>query len=172
MKICMDMETIEIIHKRRSIRKFNQLPICDKEIQTILSAGMTAPSAMNRQPWKFIVITDPKIKEEIVKISKYATMALQSPLSILVCGDEELSFGDYWKIDCSACIQNMLLASCALGIGSVWTGIDKEMADKYSKLFDLPKTIIPHSLIVFGHSDLPSERRDYFDQSKVHNNKW
>lgn len=166
------METIEIIHKRRSIRKFNSLPVSEEEIQTILSAGMTAPSAMNKQPWRFIVITDEAVKKEIVKISKYAQMALQAPVSILVCGDEDVSFSDYWRVDCSACIQNMLLASCALNIGSVWTGIDDEMAGGYAKYFNLPKNIKPHSLIVFGHSDLPFEVKDYFDKSKIHNNKW
>ena len=168
----MFMETIEIIHKRRSIRKFNSLPISEEEINTILSAGMTSPSAMNKQPWRFIVITDDNVKKEITKISQYAQMALQSPVSILVCGDTDVSFLDYWKIDCSACIQNMLLASCALNIGSVWTGIDESMAKKYKELFKLPDNIIPHSLIVFGHSDLPFETRDYFDKSKIHNNKW
>lgn len=166
------METIQIIHKRRNIRKFNDLPITDEEIHTILSAGMTAPSAMNKQPWRFIVITDDNIKKEVIKISKYAQMVVQSPFSVLVCGDESVSFGDYWRVDCSACIQNMLLASCALNIGSVWTGIDDSMAKEYSKLFNLPDNIKPHSLIVFGHSDLPFEERDYFDEKKVHNNKW
>lgn len=166
------MEVIKNIHKRRSIRKYNNTPISQEDINTILSAGMTAPSAMNKQPWRFIVITDDKIKNEIVKISKYAQMVLQSPLSILVCADTDESFMDYWKIDCSACIQNMLLASCALNIGSVWTGISNEMMDDYSKLFNLPKNIVPHSLIVFGYSDVPFEEKNYFDASKVHTNKW
>lgn len=166
------METINIIHRRRSIRKFNSLPIADEQLKTILEAGMTAPSAMNKQPWRFIVITDEKIKKEITKISKYAQMVLDSPVSILVCGDTGVSFEDYWVVDCSACIQNMLLAACALNIGSVWTGIDKSMADGYSQLFNLPKHIVPHSLIVFGHSDLPFETKNYFDKTKIHNNKW
>ena len=167
------MEAIEIIHKRRSIRGFNNLPISEDEIHTILSAGMTSPSAMNKQPWRFIIITDNNIKKEIVKISKYAQMAVQAPFSVLVCADTDASFMDYWKIDCSACIQNMLLASCALNIASVWTGInDEETINKYKEFFKLPKNIVPHSLVVFGHSDLPFETRDYFDKSKVHNNKW
>lgn len=166
------METIEIIHKRRSIRKFNDLPITNEEIHTILSAGMTAPSAMNKQPWRFLTITDNNIKKEVAKISLYAQMILQSPFSILVCADVNESFMDYWKIDCSACIQNMLLASCALNIGSVWTGIDEELSNKFSNLFKLPKNIKPHSLVIFGHSDLPFETRDYFDLNKIHNDKW
>lgn len=165
-------EVILNIHKRRSIRNFNNKPISQNDINIILSAGMTSPSAMNKQPWRFIIITDDKIKQEIIKISQYAKMALQSPLSILVCGDTEASFLEYWKIDCSACIQNMLLASCSLNIGSVWTGINDDMQEEYKKLFNLPNNIIPHSLIVFGYSNIPFENRDYFDESKIHNNKW
>ena len=167
------MEIIKNIHKRRSIRQFNNNKISENDINTILSAGMTAPSAMNKQPWRFILITDEKIKQEVVKISKYAQMMLQSPFSVLVCGDTDASYLDYWKIDCSACIQNMLLASCALNIGSVWTGISgDEMINDYKKLFNLPENIIPHSLIVFGYSNVPFEERNYFDITKVHNNKW
>lgn len=166
------METIEIIHKRRSIRKFNSLPISEKDIYTILSAGMTSPSAMNKQPWRFIIITDDNIKKEITKISQYAQMTIQSPVSILVCADTDQAFGEAWVLDCSACIQNMLLAACALDIGSVWTGIAPEQSANFSKLFNLPNNISPHSLIVFGHSEIPFEKRDYFDKSKIHNNKW
>ena len=166
------MEVIKNIHKRRSIRKYNNTPISEENINTILSAGMTAPSAMNKQPWRFILITDEELKNKILTISQHAKMVLQSPLSILVCADTDVSFMDYWKIDCSACIQNMLLASCALNIGSVWTGISDDMAKEYSKLFNLPKNIVPHSLIVFGHSDVPFEEKNYFDASKVHINKW
>ena len=167
------METLDIIHKRRSVRKYNDTPISDENLKTILSAGMTAPSAMNKQPWRFIIIKDDNLKQEVVKISKYAQMALQSPLSILVLADTDASYLDYWKIDCSACIQNMLLSATALNIKSVWTGISEEsMINGYKTLFNLPENIVPHSLIVFGYSDVPFENRDYFDENKVHLNKW
>lgn len=166
------METIDIIHKRRSIRKFIKKEISKKDIDTILSAGMTAPSAMNKQSWRFLLITDDKIKKEIVKISQYAQMVVDSPLSILVCGDKDASFGECWVFDCSACIQNMLLSACALNIGSVWTGINMEQREDFKKLFNLPSNIIPHSLVVFGYSNIPFEKRDYFDKIKIHENKW
>ncbi len=166
------METINIIHNRRSIRKFIKKEISEKDINTILSAGMTAPSAMNKQPWRFILITDDKIKQKITEISQYAQMTVESPLSILVCADKNASFGDYWLIDCSACIQNMLLSACALGIGSVWTGINENNRKEFAKLFNLPNNIVPHSLVVFGYSNIDFEKRDYFDKTKIHENKW
>lgn len=166
------MEMIDIIHKRRSVRSFNGKPISDKDIQTILSAGMTTPSAMNKQPWRFVLISDNELKKEIAKISKYAQMILEAPLAILVCGDLDASFMDYWVIDCSASIQNILLSSCALGVGSVWTGISPDMRSDFSRLVNLPKNVVPHSLIVLGYSDAEFEKKDYFDKTKVHNNKW
>lgn len=169
------MDPIEIIHRRRSIRNFNGKPISDENLEKILSAGMTAPSAMNSQPWRFIVINDKKIKTEITKISHYANMCLEAPIVILVCGDETADkIPDYWPISCSACIQNMLLTACTLGIASVWTGVYpiKEIVNGYKKLFNLPESIIPHSLVIFGYSDKDFERRDYFDSKKVHYNKW
>lgn len=167
------MEIIDIIHKRRSIRNFIDKPISNEDLHSILSAGMTAPSAMNKQPWRLVVIDDNEIKKEIPNVSKHAHMVVESPLSILVCADIDSSYLDCWKIDCSACIQNMLLSACALNIGSVWTGINtQEQIDGFKKLFNLPNNIIPHSLIVFGYSNTPFISKDYFDESKIHYNKW
>jgi len=169
------MDTLEIIHRRRSIRNFTNKPISDEDLDKIMSAAMTAPSAMNSQPWKFVIINDIEIKKQIIKISPYANMCLQSPISILVCGDiNEDKIPGFWPISCSACIQNMLLAACTLGIGSVWTGIYpiEETVNGYRKLFNLPNNIVPHSLVVLGYSNAPFEKRDYYNGEKIHYNNW
>ncbi|MDR2777501.1 MAG: nitroreductase family protein [Rickettsiales bacterium] len=168
----MKLETIDIIHRRRSIRQFKDVPIADEHMHMILSAGMTAPSAMNKQPWRFVLIDDDKIKRKVVEIATYAQMVTQSPVSVLACYDRKSSFQDFGVIDTSACVQNMLLAATALGIGSVWTGIgDRELAE-HRKLFKLPEHIVPIGLIVFGYSDTEFSTRDYFDAKKIHSNVW
>jgi nitroreductase len=169
------MEFIDLIHKRRSIRNFTLQSINDETLKIILSAGMTAPSAMNKQPWEFVIVKDDNLKKEVAKISQYAQMTLQSPVSILVCADIEKAFLDNHYLDCAASIQNMLLAATALGIGSVWTGISKEKGEQkesFKKIFNLPKHIEPIAYIVLGYTEQNFEKRDYFDAKKIHNDKW
>jgi nitroreductase len=168
----MNMEIINIIHKRRSIRSFKDTPIAEGDMRIILSAGMTAPSACDKQPWRFVIVTDNDKKREIAKISQYAQMTVESPVSILVCGDKNESFLNYYPVDCAACIQNMLLSACALGIGSVWTGINESTAGSFKKLFNLPKQIEPIAFVVFGYSDAEFVSRNYFDSKKIHFNEW
>ncbi|GMO11608.1 MAG: nitroreductase family protein [Rickettsiales bacterium] len=170
------METIKTIHKRRSVRQFDTTKtISDADLQTILHAGMTTPSAMNKQPWEFIVITDDDKKVAIAGFSQYAQMTPESPLSILVCGNTKTAFAGHQVEDCSAAIQNLMLSATALGIGSVWTGIgaeDRARYDNFVSLFELPEHIQPIGLIVFGYPVNDFEERDYFDAKKVHLNKW
>ncbi|MDR3079041.1 MAG: nitroreductase family protein [Rickettsiales bacterium] len=168
----MGPETIDIIHRRRSIRQFRDTPLSAEDIHTILSAGMTAPSAMNKQPWRLILISDDEKKEKIAGIAMYAQMIRQSPLAVLACYDERVAFQNYGIVDTAACIENMLLAATALGIGSVWTGVGADEILEYRKLLGLPEQVVPLGLVIFGYSDTAFEVRDYFDGKKIHSNEW
>ena len=118
------MDALEAIRTRRSIRKYEDKPVPEELVQSILAAAMSAPSANNTQPWHFVVITDRKLLAEVPKINPYAKMARNAPLAILVCGDVTLKqVPGYWVVDCAAAVENLLLAAHALGLGAVWTGV-------------------------------------------------
>jgi nitroreductase len=118
------VNTLDAIHNRRSIRKYLDKPVPPDVLRQVLSAAMYAPSACNQQPWQFVVLDDRKLLREVPKINSYAAMAAQAPVAILVCGDSSLeTVPGYWVIDCSAAVQNLLLAAHALGLGAVWTGV-------------------------------------------------
>jgi nitroreductase len=102
----------------------------------------------------------------------YAQMIIQSPLAILTCYDKKASFQDYGIVDTSACIENMLLAATALGIGSLWSGVSIDEALEYRKLFGFPEYVTPLGLVIFGYSDREFETQDRFDSKKVHTNGW
>ncbi len=115
---------LKAIHSRRSIRKFEDKAVSEENIKDILSAAMMAPSAGNAQPWQFVVVDDRDKLNAVPDINEYAAMAKNAPLGILVCGDLSLEkYAGYWVQDCSAAIQNLLLATHAKGLGAVWTGI-------------------------------------------------
>ena len=84
------MDTLEAIHGRRSIRKFQDRPVPEDLLRQVLAAAMSAPSANNAQPWQFVVISDPELLAEVPKINPHAHMAAGAPVAILVCGDLSL----------------------------------------------------------------------------------
>ncbi|MFH0817738.1 MAG: nitroreductase family protein [Candidatus Micrarchaeota archaeon] len=169
------METLEAIHTRRSVRKFENRSVPDELVHKILEAAMCAPSAMNEQPWHFIVIKGKGTHEEIPKFSPYAAMAKNAPLAILVCGETKLEKAKgFWVQDCSAAIQNILLATHSLGLGAVWTAAYpwKDREDGYRKLLGIPEGVIPLALIVIGYSAQKAGKADRFKKERVHKELW
>jgi nitroreductase len=169
----MNMDTLEAIHTRRSIRKFTDRPVPGELVTEMLRAAMSAPSAVNAQPWIFIVIDDRKLLDEVTNFSPYAGMSREAPLAILVCGDLTLEKAPgYWVQDCSAATQNLLLAAHAMGLGVVWTGIYpvKDRIEGFRKAFRLPEHVIPLAFVPVGYPDQKLELEDRYREEKVYNN--
>ena len=169
------MDLIEAIHTRRSIRKFQRKPVPDDRVHDLLAAAMSAPSAGNQQPWHFVAITDPQILGKVPDINPYAAMAKGAPLAILVCGDLDLEkYPGYWVQDCSAAVQNLLLAAHGKGLGAVWTGIYplSDRVEGFKKLCHLPEKVIPLALVVIGYPAQNLSAEDRFRADRVHWNSW
>jgi nitroreductase len=169
------METLQAIFKRRSIRKFTDKEITDKQIKTLLEAAMMAPTAVNAQEWEFLVIRDKKQLIEITKIHPHAQMLKQAAAAIIVCGNtsKEILPG-YWIGDCGACSQNILLAATDIGLGSVWLGVqpNEKRVQDMKELFKLPKHIIPFNVIALGYPAEKRDEKDRYDDKKVHLEQW
>lgn len=169
------MEIIEALLTRRSIRKYKSTQIDEDKIEVVLKSAMYAPSAMNLQAWHFIVIDDTHILNETIKSIPHAELLNQTPAAVLVCGDSAIEKNESWMIqNCSAAIQNILVAAHGLGIGTCWIaihGID-EVVEKVSKQFNLPGNVVPVSLISLGYPDETVSTEDRFNKEKVHFNKW
>jgi nitroreductase len=169
------MELMEAIHTRRSIRKFEQRPVPDELVKEILAAAMSAPSAGNQQPWHFVVITDRDILAKTPAINPYAAMAREAPLAILIGADLALEkYPGYWVQDCSAAVQNMLLAAHGKGLGAVWTGIYPlpDRVEGFKKLCNLPEKVIPLALVVMGYPAQTLKPENRFRPDRIHRNTW
>jgi nitroreductase len=169
------METLEAILNRRSIRQYTPEQVTDDQIGIILKSAMYAPSAVNKQPWHFIVFRDPDTMHHIIEAHPNASMLLQANVAILVCWDEHLQHDiGYGPVDCAAATQNMLLAAHSLSLGAVWVGIypRQKRMEAIQKIFNLPGPIKGFSIVSVGH---PAEKRtapDRFDKSRIHTEKW
>jgi nitroreductase len=170
------MEIFEALFTRRSIRKYNYAEIPKDKINEILKAAMFAPSAMNYQPWQFILVDDRDILKKInTATPAHADMLLEASIAVIVCGDLNLDKNiDYIVQNCSAATQNIMLAAHGMGYGSVWVGAYpvKETIEGLRKIFNLPESIIPVSIVAIGYPDEKPEPGDRFKPERIHRNKW
>lgn len=169
------MDILETIFTRRSIRGFTGEIISEYQLSTILKAGFQAPSAHNRQPREYIVIRDEEIIEKITTFHPYTKMLPKAGCGIVVCGNKEKQpETGFLALDCSASIQNMLLAAHGVGLGAVWCGLYpmQELIDSISELLGLPAHIIPISMVVVGVKNEEKNQIDRYDENCVRFDKW
>lgn len=176
-------EVLQAIKSRRSVRKYKEDQIKEEELDAILEAGMYAPTAGNEQPWHFTVVQNPellrhineKVREQMVKSEHEMLRRMGSnpafqatydaPTLIIVSGKKD---GMAWQADCSAAIQNMMLAAESLNLGSVWLGMLKQLfllEDEVAKL-GIPVGYEPFYGVSIGYkvneksAEAPKRNRD------------
>lgn len=166
------MELKEVLLKRRSIRKFTDEPVSDEMINELLHAAMSGPSACNKRPWEFYVITNEEKLNELKSASRFTKYTAK--LAIVVCGNLShalpLKMAEYWIQDCSAATENILLRATDLGLGTVWCGIypQKKAEERVHEILQIPDKQIPLNVIFIGHPAEEPEARDQYDEKRVH----
>lgn len=165
------MEVKEALLKRRSIRKFEDTPVKEEDILELLHAGMSGPSAVNKRPWEFYVVTN---KEKLLELKKSSPFSkIEAPIAIIVCGNLlrtlPLKLADYWIQDCSASTENILLRATDLGLGAVWCGAhpQKGAVKAIRKVLNVPIHHLPLNIIYVGYPKEEREARDQYDEERV-----
>ena len=166
------MELQEAILKRRSIRSYKDEPVKEEDIKKLLELAMAAPSALNKQPWEFIVISKKEVLDEISSTIQH--MRHHAPLAIIVCGNKDRFIqkpvSNFYMEDCSAAIENILLGALDLGLGTCWCGITPNpiVIHQIKKIVKLDKNLVPFGLVYVGYPNEEKEPRSQYDESKVH----
>ena len=174
MKLIERGDEMNAIFKRKSIRKFLDNEIEDEKIERLLKAGMQAPSAVNSQPWEFLVVKDKESIEAISNMSIYSKPAKTSTCCIITLfNNDYLSrFKKYvWvEQDMGACTQNILLQAVEEGLGAVWLGTypDEERVNYLKEHFNIPENVYPYSVIVLGYPTEDYTGTDRFDETRIH----
>jgi len=171
-QIGMEEIVLDNILARTSIRSYQDRPVEQDKIEKLLRAGMAAPSAVDRRPWHFIVVTDREVLNGLAQANPNAGMAARAPLAIVVCGDKTKALTrvpDYWVQDVSAATENILLAAQGMGLGAVWTGTypNTERVEKVAKVVNLPEHIIPFCTIVIGYPEKYQAPKDKWDEGNI-----
>ena len=143
---------LEAIYKRRSIREFTDAKISVEQLHEIIKAGIWAPSGLNNQPWRFVIVQNPEIKEQLARQTQYGHIVRDANALIVVF----LSRDDMYDMvkDCQAagaCIQNILLAAEALGLGAVWLGQILKNKDEVNRILELDENFDLMAVVALGH---------------------
>ena len=169
---------LDNIATRTSVRSYLDKPVDEAIIEQLLRAGMAAPTAVNRQPWHFVVVNDKAQLKELAKANPHAGMLTRAPLAIVVCGDMKKALDgparEFWVQDCSAATENILLAVNALGLGAVWTGAypSVERCKAISEVLKLPEHLIPLNIIVIGYPDKENKPKDKWKPENISYNTY
>jgi len=142
----------EAIRNRRSVREFTSQPVEHRLLLRIINAGIWAPSGLNNQPWRFVIVCNKILGEQLAGLTHYAHIVRAAPALIAVYLDQEKMY-DRLKDHQSAgaCIQNMLLAACELGLGAVWIGQILVHKEQVNSVLGVSERYELAALIALGH---------------------
>ncbi|MHA1315302.1 MAG: nitroreductase family protein [Candidatus Helarchaeota archaeon] len=155
-----------MIKSRRSIRKFMMdKEITDDLIIKILEAGSWAPSGLNNQPWRFIIVKNPKIKKDLADCTKYGKIIKNAPVLIAVFFDQNKGYNRTKDMQAiGACIQNMLISIHAFNLGAVWLGEILNQREQVEKILAVPNSFELQAVLAIGH---PTEAEKKNTSSRI-----
>jgi nitroreductase len=174
----MGKDMLDVLRKRRTVRRFTNEDVSDEQVDTIVEMGMYAPTYMNRQPWHFVVVRDKALQDQLAETLGVRPYIQEAAVVIAVYGDPRIS--STWDLDGSAAIENMLVAAVALGIGGAWAGSPGNVAWEQAEellqdALKVPTGFRALSLVCLGHpakEPKPHVKEERFDKTRVHYGDW
>lgn len=170
---------LDNIFARRSVRSFTSQDVSHEQVETLLRAAMAAPSGMNMQPWRFVVVRDSTTK---ARLTKHGSEFIKTaPVVIVVCGElEEESEENQkvsnpnWTADCAAATENLLLAAQAMGLGACWTACYPYFSNQTDakRVLRLPENVRPYSIVPVGYPAGESQAKDKWNPANIHYERW
>ena len=170
-------EQLDLIFGRRSIRVYSPGEVSDAAVTQVLEAAMAAPSAMTKDPWRFVAVRDQQTLSKLATLHPGAAMLSAAAMAIVVCGDLDVALDrqlSYLLQDCSAAIENLLLAAHAQGLGACWVGIHpgEPLIKRVREMLSLPASIVPVAAISLGQPGEQPPPRTRYNADYVHRDKW
>ena len=185
-KQAAEPSALDVIFSRKSVRTYTDQPVSEEQVETLLKAAMAAPTGMNVQPWRFVVVRDQAVKDALA--GPRGGMIAQAPVVIVICGETTLMRKPWgepdadpvevengnWTQDCSAATENLLLAAEALGLGAVWTAAHpyEDRVNPIRETLGLPANVTPLCVVPVGYPGGDDQPKDKWKPENVHYDKW
>jgi nitroreductase len=170
-------QRLDFIFRRRSIRVYAPGDVTDDQVRAVLEAAMAAPSACAKDPWRFIVVRDRETLRRIAEVLPNGKMLATAAVGIVVAGDQNAAHDrqlSYLLQDCSAAMENLLLAAAALGLGACWLGVHprEDRIRKISGILGLPEGVLPIAGVALGRPGETKAPRTRYRSDYVHAERW
>jgi nitroreductase len=170
-------DALTVIHSRKSVRIFTGQAVSKKDLNTILRAGMAAPTAVNKQPWSFVVITERRKLNFLAGKLRYAGMLGKAGAAIVVCALPERAYEQRKElaiIDSTLAGENILLAVEALGLGATWTAAYpyEDRMTIVRETLGIPESVIPLNVIPIGYPTGSDKPKNKYKPENIHWEKW
>lgn len=169
-------DTISTMLSRRSVRTYAKTDIPEDAVRQMLAAAMSAPSAANQRPWQFVVVRDKASLAKFVTIHSGTRFVADAALAIVMFADPNATtLPQYWRDDCAAATQNILLGAHALGFGGTWIGIgdnDTDTIEMVRTLLKVPQNYVAFNVISLGKPAETREPKDRYLADRVHLENW
>ena len=166
------MDILNVIFSRRSIRNYQERGVEREVLVQLLQAAMAAPTAANAQPWEFVVVDEPKNLSQLKTVLPFGQY--NPPAAIVVCGNPDIANNSagrlYWVQDCSAAIENMLIATVGMGLGTVWIGVYplESRVKSVREVLNIPQNATPLGVVYVGYPAEQKEARTQYDAHRVY----
>ena len=172
-------DVLTAISTRKSIRKFDAArAVEDEKVEKMLRAAMSAPTAMDKRPWEFVIVKDPAKLAALAARLPNSRVGNGAKLAIVVCGSLDNGLPgrgkEYWIHDCSAATMNLLLAAHAQGLGAVWTGVfpGEDRVAVVREILSIPDGYMPLNVIPVGYPAENPPAKDKWNPAKIHYDSW
>ena len=156
---------LDFICRRRSVRRYQAKEIPTETLELLMKAAMAAPSGNNVQPWEFVIVQDPPIKEALSRVHPWVRMAAEASAAIVVLGNKS---SEWWEDDCAAATENLLLAAANIGLGTVWCGIKESQAPAVRKILSIPAELEVLCIVPIGYPAESPPPHTKYRQDKIH----
>ena len=164
------MDVLKAIERRRSVRNYLNKEVEEDKLSLILEAARQAPSASNRQEWRFVIVGDKQTKAKLCQAAKNQEFVNEAPIVIACCAQTDnhvMTCGQAcYVIDLAIAIDHMTLAAVELGLGTCWIGAFYE--EEVKKILDIPKDIRVVEMLALGYpAKEPSGPKNRLDLEEI-----
>lgn len=171
-------ETVRTILNRKSVRTYTEEQVGREQLDSLVRAGMAAPSAVDRRPWAFVAVDEREKLDALATGLRFGKMLNDAAAAIVVCGVPAKTHpkfpAEFWVQDCSAAMENILVAAEAEGLGAVWIGLHPvdEAKGHVREVLGIPPDIEPLGIASVGHPGGDEKSKDKYNPGDIHWNRW
>jgi len=169
---------LDAIQQRASVRSYTDEPVCEDDLQQVLEAALSAPSANNVRPWHIVVVTDADKRRQLSGVHQWASFCAEVPVVLAFCADARQQ-PHWWVEDTSAAVENALIQAAALGLGTCWVGIrggspghGPECEDKVREVLGIPDDVRVLAIVSLGHPTSKPHSRPAGPMDAIHREGW